>query len=189
MREHIAIKISVFLGSLLLLVHTSFASEITGTLATGTTTPSVSSQSYSSQSVSSGGGGGGGMVVPSAGYSYGGGVNYNMNSTTLAQGTTTPVVNNGGGVVKGAYTYRPIAQAGLYNSTNLEVDLGTDTRGTDTTATITEPMNGGETIMPTSTNTVNDVGPYDFLGISVWFWLVLLVLVILIIAVLYMQSL
>lgn len=42
---------------------------------------------------------------------------------------------------------------------------------------------------PIQNEDLQSAGKYDFLGVSIWFWLVVVLLVVLIIGILYMQSL
>jgi hypothetical protein len=191
MKNNIALKTTLLISALLLTGSLAMASEITGTLssspsqpATSTISGTVSGGSNQTTVVSGSGGGGGGFVIPGAAYSYSnsGGVSTGLQPLTpQVLGASTENFTGVGGADYINITYRNLGR--LAQSTT----IATTTTATDT-ATITTPVIEQPIVTPAE-DASSTTGPFDFFGISVWFWLVLAVLALLIIAILYMQSL
>ncbi len=190
MKNNIALKASILVGTLLLTGSLALASEVTGSLsssgnsqpATNTISGTVSNPTVTT---TSSGGGGGGFVIPGEAYSYSngsGGVTTGLQPLTpQVLGASTENFTGVGGADYSNITYRSLGRL-AQSTVNATITTATNT------ATITTPVIEQPIVTPAE-DASSTSGPFDFYGISVWFWLVLIVLALLIIAILYMQSL
>ncbi len=184
MKKTIIATCFVFLGFLSLNTTLVNASEITGTISNESYQGSMTGNVVSTPAQSYGGGGGGGsIVVPAESYSYGSG-NYNQSygNVALASQPMAPTYTKKIAQANDNYINSVPTNTATSESDFLPED-STTTSATDTMPTMYEDAD----MMATQTDTVTE-GPYDFFGISAWFWLVVLLLLILITAVLYMQK-
>lgn len=174
------------------------ASEVTGSLSSATTTDGNimgTLESTSNTNIGGASGGGGSIVIPSASYGYGN----NSNGGNNGLQEMKPVDNSltytgvggadyGTGNVNFSKIYTPRTQSGLFAQA-ISLDATTSIE----TATFTPQIVPNEIVSTENINQAEDNmsqdGPFDFFGISIWFWMIILVLLGLIISIIYMRTL